>query len=48
MIENLENIEKSGIRAFIKNEKIRWRCSECGGIICVHRGSCSACGRDKH
>jgi hypothetical protein len=40
MIENLENIEKSGIRAFIKNEKERWRCSEFGGIICVHRGSC--------
>ncbi len=48
MIENLENIEQSGIRAFIKNEKERWRCSVCGGIICVHRGSCSVCGWDRH
>ena len=32
MIENLENIEKLGIRKFLQNEKIRWTCSECGGI----------------
>ena len=44
MIENLKNIEKLGIRAFVKNEKGRWACSECGGIICVHRGYCSNCG----
>ena len=47
MIENLENIKKMGIREFIKNEKIRWTCSECGGIICVHRGFCSHCGKKK-
>ena len=29
-IENLENIKKLGIRKFIKNEKIRWACSQCG------------------
>lgn len=47
MIENLKNIAQSGIRAFIKYEKIRWACSECGGIICVHRGYCSECGKHK-
>ena len=45
MIENLENIDKTGIRAFVRDEKVRWACSECGGIICVHRGNCSACGK---
>ena len=44
MIENLENIRKFGIRKFIANEKIRWACSNCGSIICVHSGSCSYCG----
>jgi hypothetical protein len=44
MIENLENIEKTGIRAFVRNEKVRWTCPECGGIICVHRSCCSNCG----
>ena len=44
-IENLENIKKLGIREFIKNEKIRWTCSKCEGIICVHRGYCYTCGK---
>jgi len=45
MIENLENIKKLGVREFIKNEKIRWACSQCGGTICVHRGYCYTCGK---
>lgn len=47
MLANLKNIEDMGIRAFIRNEKVRWSCSECGGLICVHRGYCSICGREK-
>ena len=45
MIENLENIKQLGVREFIKNEKIRWACSQCGGTICVHRGYCYSCGK---
>ena len=48
MIENLENIKKFGIREFVKNEKIRWACSQCGGTICVHRGYCYNCGKQKN
>jgi len=44
MLENLENIKKLGIREFVKNEKIRWACLECRGIICVHTKICSECG----
>ncbi len=44
-IENLENIKKFGIKNFLRNEKIRWTCTECGGIICVHKGNCYNCGR---
>lgn len=44
MIENLENIKKLGISEFVKNERIRWACSECGGTICVHKGYCIDCG----
>jgi hypothetical protein len=46
MIENLESIKEIGIRAFIKNEKVRWTCPECGGTICVHTASCIDCGRE--
>ncbi|DAC71831.1 MAG TPA: DUF3795 domain-containing protein [Thermoplasmata archaeon] len=44
-IENLKNLKKMGVREFVKNEKIRWTCSHCGGTICVHRGCCYACGK---
>lgn len=47
MIENLENIKKSGIRKFTKDEKIRWTCSRCGGTICVHKGYCYICKKKK-
>jgi uncharacterized OB-fold protein len=47
MLENLKNIKELGIRRFVKNEKDRWSCRECGGIICVHRGYCIECGQRK-
>ena len=47
MIENLENIKKFGIREFLKNEKKRWACPQCGGTICVHRGYCYNCGKPR-
>ncbi len=44
MIENLESIKRIGLTSFVEIEKKRWRCSKCGGVICVHRGYCSSCG----
>jgi hypothetical protein len=48
MIENLDNIKKMGIREFIKLEKQKWTCPKCGNIICVHKESCLACGRNRN
>lgn len=44
MIENLDHIKNNGIIAFMGKENERWRCPECGGVICVHRGYCYSCG----
>lgn len=44
MLENLERIRTIGVDAFVENEKERWRCPQCGGVICVHRGYCLECG----
>ena len=44
MLENLENIRDTSLTAFVENEKERWCCSKCGGVICVHRGYCYDCG----
>ena len=44
MIENLDSIKRIGLSAFMANEKERWHCLKCGGVICVHRGYCFHCG----
>ena len=44
MIDNLKNIREFGIRVFVKNEKEKWACPECGEIICVHKENCIFCG----
>ena len=46
MIENLDYIKNNDISAFVEKEEKRWRCPECGGVICVHRGYCLDC-RDR-
>ena len=47
MIENLEHIKNFGMRKFLKNEAVRWTCSQCEGTICVHKGYCIDCGKKK-
>lgn len=47
MIENLENIKRYGIRKFVKDEQIRWKCNKCGKTLCVHRNKCLFCGGKK-
>ena len=47
MIDNLNFIKEHGIDAFITQEKERWTCSDCGGMMCVHRGYCTECGKVK-
>ena len=44
IIDNLEDIRRLGIRRFIRNEKERWTCPECGELICVHKPQCISCG----
>lgn len=47
MIHNLKDIEKNGIDKFLKNQKEQYRCSVCGGVVCVHNGKCYGCGSVK-
>ena len=46
MIDNLNKIDEVGIRQFIRDEKERWSCPECGEMICVHKPACLSCGHD--
>lgn len=47
MIENLEFIKDQGIDKFLEKEEAKWRCSECGGMICCHNGLCLNCEIEK-
>ena len=44
-IRNIRDIRTMGIEAFLKKEREKWSCRECGGPICVHSGICSGCGK---
>jgi hypothetical protein len=48
MIENLGNIRNLGIEKFIESEQSRWKCPECGKLLCVHRISCLSCGANRY
>ena len=46
MIENLKSIKTNGIKHFLKQEE-KWKCPDCGGVICCHNGICFSCGLEK-
>lgn len=43
-MENLRDIRELGMEAFLKREREKWSCKNCGGPICVHNGVCRDCG----
>jgi hypothetical protein len=47
MIENLEYIRANGIKKLLEREEAKWRCPECGGVICCHNGICFSCGLER-
>jgi hypothetical protein len=46
-IEALEFIRDKGMDAFLKREKKKWKCKNCGDVICVHNGKCYKCQKIK-
>jgi len=47
MIENLEYIKNIGIKPFLEEQEKKWKCPECGEVICCHNGLCFNCGLDR-
>jgi hypothetical protein len=47
MIENLECIRNIGIKPFLEKQEEKWKCPECGVVICCHNGLCYKCNLDK-
>lgn len=47
MIDNLAQIQKFGVRGFMRNEQERWACPGCGRLLCVHKQQCLSCGHKR-
>ena len=43
MIDNLRMIKKQAMDAFLKEQEKKYKCPECGEVICVHNGKCYSC-----
>lgn len=46
MIENLDFIKTNGAEKFLEMQAEKWKCSNCGGMICCHNGLCLECNLD--
>ena len=47
MIENQEIMKKEGVAGLLVREEEKWKCPECGGVICCHNGICYSCGLER-
>lgn len=42
--ENMDQIRATGAEAFSIAASEKWRCKQCGQLLCVHRNFCLNCG----
>ena len=43
LIENSRFVQGQDLEHFMEQQKIKYTCSECGGIISIHDRECSEC-----
>ncbi|RPI92516.1 MAG: DUF3795 domain-containing protein [Chloroflexi bacterium] len=46
LIDNAIRIKTVGARQYLIEEKEKWTCSRCGGVISLHDRLCSKCGKE--
>jgi len=42
-MENSEYVQQKGLEAFMEQQKEKYTCLKCGGIISIHDRECSEC-----
>lgn len=47
LIENLRMIEERGVEEFLRTQREKYECPECGDVVSIHNGKCYACGYKK-
>jgi hypothetical protein len=46
MIENLQSIMTNSMGQLLQEQEKKWKCPECGEVICCHNGLCFNCNLD--
>jgi hypothetical protein len=46
LVTNSRIVCENGLEQFFYNEKLRWSCPECQGIISLHDKECSECNKE--
>ena len=46
LLENSRSVQEHGLEHFMKQQKEKYTCSGCGGIISLHDRACSECGKE--
>jgi hypothetical protein len=46
LVENSRSVKEKGFTKFFENERMRWTCTECGGVISLHDKVCSECEKE--
>lgn len=44
LVDNSLNAKERGLTQFMKQDRRRWTCRRCGGVISLHDQECSECG----
>jgi hypothetical protein len=44
IISNFAMIDEIGIKQFIEKQSKKYKCHECGNLVCVHKEKCLICG----
>lgn len=45
LIDNLREIEKTGIDGFLRKQRNIFKCAKCGGTVSVHNRKCYSCDK---
>jgi hypothetical protein len=47
LVGNLRMIEERGVEEFLRAQREKYECPECGDVVSIHDGKCYACGYKK-
>jgi hypothetical protein len=46
LIANAIRLKTVGAQQYLREEREKWTCAECGGVISLHDHACSECGKE--